>query len=179
MGSATAISSGGARAHRADDLFPARRQSWRDIPDEDSSGFEFDATNLFSINQFPGDDRWSGGPRVNAGMRGNVLMPAGSVGLQLGQEYRWTPDPIFAAGSGVGAKQSDIVGEFEVQLPPYVDLIHSFRVDEQTGTFGRNEIYLRTKWTRSRSMSDFCISTAKTTDPAPRHARGNQRPRNF
>src|SRR5262249_24990024 len=73
----------------------------RQIPDEDSGSFEFDETNLFSITQLPGYDRWSGGPRVNAGVSATALMPSGSVALQLGQEYRWTPDPVFAAGSGL------------------------------------------------------------------------------
>src|SRR5204862_406003 len=39
------------------------------IPNEDSASFEFDETNLFSYNKFPGDDRVETGPRMNAGVR--------------------------------------------------------------------------------------------------------------
>src|SRR6185295_7929542 len=38
------------------------------LPNEDSASIEFDATNLFSPNQSPGLDLWTGGTRSNVGL---------------------------------------------------------------------------------------------------------------
>ena len=42
------------------------------IPNEDSVSFEYDETNLFSINRFSGYDLAEGGARANLGARGDA-----------------------------------------------------------------------------------------------------------
>jgi len=119
------------------------------IPNEDSAGFEFDETNLFSFNKFPGLDLWETGHRANAGLRVSAVFPTGFVEAMIGQNYRLEPDRTFAPESGLGSNQSDIIGRFTVQFPPYIDLTHRFRLDETDGSVRRNEIYMTGKYGRS------------------------------
>ena len=64
-----------------------------DIPNEDSQLPEFDETNLFSLNRFPGLDRLETGLRANLGVSYTRYDPAGwSLGLTLGRVLRAEPD---------------------------------------------------------------------------------------
>ena len=61
----------------------------QDIPNEDSRLPEFDETNLFSLNRFPGLDRLETGLRANLGISYTRYDPAGwSLGMTLGQVLR-------------------------------------------------------------------------------------------
>ncbi len=136
------------------------------IPNEDSTTFEFDETNLFIPNEFPGLDLWTGGSRSNAGVRGTAFFPNGaSVEAILGQEFRTRRDPNFAPGSGVGDERSDIVGRLKLQVAPHIDLVHRFRIDPITSTLRRNEIYLTAKYARSTLDLSYLKLSPETTDP--------------
>lgn len=136
------------------------------IPNEDSTGFSFDETNLFNIDVFPGLDRWSGGPRVNAGARVTALFPTGLVEAIIGQEYRWKEDHAFPPSLGIGDEHSDIVGRFKVQFPPYVQLIHRWRIDPETGSVRDNEVYLSARYGRSAlDLSYLKLSQQQAIDP--------------
>ena len=136
------------------------------IPNEDSTTFEFDETNLFHPNEFPGLDLWTGGSRSNVGVRATAFFEGGSVEAILGQEFRARRDPNFAPGSGVGDTRSDIVGRLKVQFAPYINLTHRFRVDPTTLTLNRNEIYLTANYGRSRLDLSFLKLSPETTDPS-------------
>ena len=70
-----------------------------DIPNEDSRLPEFDETNLFSLNRFPGLDRTETGLRANLGISYTRYDPAGwSLGLTLGRVVRDTEIDEFAEG---------------------------------------------------------------------------------
>jgi LPS-assembly protein len=136
------------------------------IPNEDSTGFAFDETNLFNIDVFPGLDRWSGGPRVNAGARVTAIWPSGLVEAIVGQEYRWKADHSFPPSLGIGDEDSDIVGRLKIQFPPYVQLIHRWRVDPETASVRDNEIYLSARYGRSAiDVSYLKLSEQQSIDP--------------
>jgi LPS-assembly protein len=104
-----------------------------EIPNEDSIGFEFDDTNLFNLNRFPGLDRVDSGTRVDYGL--NWLGELGALGnsnLFAGQSYRITkPDQdIFTANSGVRDRLSDIVGRVQLNPIKELDLLYRFRLSK-------------------------------------------------
>lgn len=114
-----------------------------DIPNEDSASFEFDETNLFSYNKFPGLDTWEEGPRVNAGVRlAAHTLGGGSGSIVLGQSYRFRDDPTFDQDSGLESERSDFVGRIDLRPGRYLDLIHRFRLDRDDLHFRRNEVAL-------------------------------------
>jgi LPS-assembly protein len=136
------------------------------IPSEDSTAFSFDETNLFNIDVFPGLDRWSGGPRVNFGARMTAIWSSGLVEAIVGQEYRWKADHSIPASLGIGDEDSDIVGRLKVQFPPYVQLIHRWRVDPETGSVRDNEFYLSARYGRSAfDLSYLKLSEQQAIDP--------------
>jgi LPS-assembly protein len=100
-----------------------------EIPNEDSAAFEFDETNLFSFNKFPGLDRWETGPRVNAGVRAAAYFDEGFVEAILGQSYRFHEDNAFTEESGLRNQQSDYVGRLTLQPDGNIRLVHRFRID--------------------------------------------------
>jgi LPS-assembly protein len=90
----------------------ASNESDRDplIPNEDSISFEFDETNLFEPNKFPGFDRFEGGLRLNAGFRATYDMSGGRGGsLLVGRSFRTEEDPVFPERVGLREKASDWV----------------------------------------------------------------------
>lgn len=114
-----------------------------DIPNEDSASFEFDETNLFSYNKFPGLDRWEEGPRINAGVRlAAHTLSGGSGSIVFGQSYRFRDDPTFDSDSGLESERSDYVGRIDLRPGRYLDLIHRFRLDRDDLHFRRNEVSL-------------------------------------
>ncbi len=119
------------------------------IPNEDSSDFLIDETNIFSFDRLPGYDVVETGPRANVGFRGQAIYPSGSVELLVGQEYRLKSDPILAAASGVSATQSDIVSRLTVNFLPHLNVTERVDVDTQTGTLSRNEVYVNAQYGRS------------------------------
>ncbi|MGB0684322.1 MAG: LPS-assembly protein LptD [Magnetovibrionaceae bacterium] len=86
------------------------------IPNEDSVSFNFDDTNLFESNRFPGQDRVEGGPRLAYGFRFGAYGNQGEASsLMIGQGYRFREDDRFADGSGVEERLSDIVTRLEIK----------------------------------------------------------------
>jgi LPS-assembly protein len=135
------------------------------IPNEDSTTFEFDETNLLIPNEFPGLDLWTGGPRSNVAMRATAFFGPGSVEAMLGQEFRTRADPNFAPGAGVGDTRSDIVGRLKVQFPPYLDLVHRFRIDPVNSTLRRNEVYVTANLRSSTLTLSYLKLDPESTDP--------------
>ena len=80
------------------------------IPNEDSVALEFDSTNLFSTDRFPGFDLYEGGLRANLGGRATLDWGAGhSASLLVGRSVRTERNPSFYAGSGLEGLSSDWV----------------------------------------------------------------------
>ncbi len=119
------------------------------IPNEDSTDFQFDETDIFSFNRSPGYDLVETGPRANVGFRTQMLYPSGSVELLVGQEFRLKPDPIFSADSGFSGTASDLVGRLTINFLPHFDFTERVDIDEGSGTLERNEVYIDAYYGRS------------------------------
>jgi LPS-assembly protein len=112
-----------------------------EIPNEDSASFEFDETNLFSFNKFPGLDRWETGPHVNVGFRAAAYFDEGFVEAIVGESFRFHEDDAFTEESGLRNQQSDYVGRLTIQPDSNIRLVHRFRIDQSAFRYERNEIY--------------------------------------
>ena len=112
-----------------------------DIPNEDSLDFEFDDTNLFSLNRFAGNDRVDSGTRFDYGLKWTAAFgDSGTAGAFVGQSYRLSEDrDAFAEGSGLEDKLSDIVGRVQLQPIEDLDLLYRFRLDKDNLRAQRSE----------------------------------------
>jgi LPS-assembly protein len=79
------------------------------VPNEDSVALEFDSTNLFSTNRFPGYDLYEGGRRANVGGRATFNWDDHSASVLVGRSIRDQANPSFYVGSGLEGKSSDWV----------------------------------------------------------------------
>jgi LPS-assembly protein len=112
-----------------------------DIPNEDSRAVDFDDTNLFALNRFPGFDRWSGGARVSYGARWTLDRPRWRIEAEAGQSYRFDDkSDLFPRGTGLSGKFSDFVGRTSLRVGSFVDVTHRFRFDKDSLEVRRNEI---------------------------------------
>ena len=110
------------------------------VPNEDSTTFEFDETNLFRTDKFPGYDLYEGGQRLNVGVRTSVFYDDGRGGsLLVGRSYRSKPDPMFPARSGLQERQSDWVVAAEVTPIKSLTVFSRARVDSNSTSVRRIE----------------------------------------
>ncbi len=114
-----------------------------EIPNEDSRDFEFDDTNLFSLNRFAGLDRVDSGSRVNYGFKWNVFQGSSSSEAFIGQSYALKENDDFSENSGLSDNFSDFVGRVRVNPIDEIDLLYRFRVDDEDFEVRRNELDLR------------------------------------
>ncbi len=111
------------------------------IPNEDSLDVEFDETNLFSANRFPGKDRVEGGSRFVYALRGGVFGEGGgSSTFFIGQSYQFSENTDFAIGSGLNDNRSDIVGRLTISPNKFLDLVYKTRLDADNFDSKRIEI---------------------------------------
>ncbi len=114
-----------------------------DVPNEDSQDFEFDDTNLFSANRFPGLDRVDRGQRIMYGISSAFYgNEGGQTTLFIGQSFRFRRDATFAGDSGLLRKLSDIVGRVNLRPGKYIDLLYRFRLDSKDFKARRSEVRL-------------------------------------
>jgi LPS-assembly protein len=115
------------------------------IPNEDSSAFELNTLNLFSVDRFSGLDVWEGGQRVAYGLRYEYHWLSGaSGGLTVGQSYRFSDIQKFGPDTGLAHNFSDYVARFDLNLPPYVNMFYRLRLDRRTLALRRQEVYFVT-----------------------------------
>lgn len=78
------------------------------IPNEDSRLAEFDESNLFSLNRFPGADAVETGFRANVGLSWTRIDPSGwTLGATVGRVFRADPATGFSTASGLSGDTSD------------------------------------------------------------------------
>jgi LPS-assembly protein len=112
-----------------------------DIPNEDAQSFEFDDTDLFVGNRFPGYDRVDGGQRVDYGLHAGVFNPtAGSTQFLIGESYRFQSDTQFPVGTGLDHRRSDVVGRVTVAPTGFFNLFYRARLDSQDLAMRRQEV---------------------------------------
>jgi LPS-assembly protein len=84
--------------------------------DEDSASFEFDESNLFAANKFPGYDLYEDGVRMNVGGRASILWDDNRRAVLLfGRSFRTRPSTVFLPGSGLQNSSSDWIVAGEAQ----------------------------------------------------------------
>ena len=113
------------------------------IPNEDSLNVEFDDTNLFSENRFPGYDRWESGSRASAGIRYSLYGKDGAqASFLFGQSFRMQEDDSFSASSGLRDQKSDYVSSTQIAPNDEFLIVHRYRLDQENFKFKRNEFDL-------------------------------------
>ncbi len=111
------------------------------IPNEDSRAVDLEDVNLFSLNRFPGYDRYEDGYRVVYGIDYSLLTNDLSIHANIGQSYSFTKEAtIFPDGTGLSRQLSDIVGRTDVRFKNFVRLTHRYRLDKDGFKVRRNEI---------------------------------------
>lgn len=111
-----------------------------DIPNEDSTNVEFDDSNVFARNRFPGYDRVETGTRVNVGLRyARIADDPFTLNASLGQVFRLSETTAFSEGSGLAGMSSDTVASIDVGYGPFLSVVNSYRFDNDF-TLQRSEI---------------------------------------
>jgi LPS-assembly protein len=119
-----------------------------DIPNEDSSSFQLDDSDIFSMSRLPGYDLVETGPRANIGVRTDLIYPSGSIDMLVGQIFRPKPDPIFDEDPDLQGTRSDYVGKISVNFLPHLSVTERVDVDPN-GTLERNEVYISALYGRN------------------------------
>ena len=113
------------------------------IPNEDSLSIEFDDTNLFSLNRFPGRDRVDTGIRFTYGLKWSGLSERGGfTSAFVGQSYRVKENSDFAPNSGLRDQLSDVVGRIRINPLEDVDILYRFRLNKDDLDAERSELGL-------------------------------------
>lgn len=113
----------------------------RDVPNEDSQLVEFDESNLFSLDRFPGADLHERGLRANIGLSYTRINPDGwSLGLLVGRVIRQRDLSQFTAGSGLSGTPSNWLVATQLQAAG-LDLTNRALFNDGFG-FTRDELRL-------------------------------------
>jgi LPS-assembly protein len=111
------------------------------IPNEDSQDFEFDDTNLFKADRFPGLDKAEDGGKVSYGLRYSGYGNRGELFSGLfGQSYRFFGDQTFPENSGVGEHFSNYVGRIDLTPDPLLDVRYRFSLDQSSLALTSSEL---------------------------------------
>ncbi len=101
------------------------------IPNEDSTLVEFDESNLFSLDRFPGSDAFEGGTRANLGLSYMRYDPKGwTLGVTAGRVVRLTDPAQFSLASGLAGQKSDWLLAWGVQDAAGLSLTNRVLVDD-------------------------------------------------
>jgi LPS-assembly protein len=113
---------------------PIAQLVWTDVlgdetpPNEDSQLPEFDETNLFALDRFPGRDRVESGFRANLGVGYSRHDPAGwTLGVVVGRVLRLDEKAQFTAGTGLDGRSSDWVGAVSLTFDSGLVALNRFR----------------------------------------------------
>lgn len=107
---------------------------------EDSIAFEFDETNLFRANKFPGYDLYEDGLRANVGARGTILWDDGRrASLLIGRSLRTQTNDAFSVQSGLRRKDSDWIVSASAEPMQGVSLFTRARLDADNLSVARAE----------------------------------------
>lgn len=135
------------------------------IPNEDSQYFEFNDTDLFVPNRFPGFDLVDTGQRVDYGLRGAIYADNGAAArFVVGQSYAFQNDSEFLPGSGLTTRLSDLVGRATLTPFDNLNLIYRFRLgegdfamrtQEVAAVLGPPTLNLRLTYTQLSALADY------------------------
>ena len=117
-------------------------QNPKKIPNEDSTVFEADDSNLLSPDRLPGIDRVESGQRVVYGLRFGIYGSGNSqMTAFIGQSYRPHTDNSLNEDNFIEEGLSDIVGRVDLTPMRYVDILYRFAFSsDDLGRPKRNEV---------------------------------------
>jgi LPS-assembly protein len=108
---------------------------------EDSLTFEFDESNLFRVNKFPGYDLYETGLRLNVAGRASVLWDDGRrASLLVGRSFRDQRDEVFSPTSGLRSRGSDWIVAADAQPIQALSFFTRARLDAETFEVKRAEM---------------------------------------
>ncbi len=111
------------------------------VPNEDARAVDLEDSNLFSLNRFPGYDRFEDSTRFTYGVDYSLSLPDFSFDANIGQSYRLTLRPtLLPNGTGLSDRTSDIVGRNVLRYKDLVTLTHRYRLDKDGLAIRRNEL---------------------------------------
>jgi len=111
------------------------------VPNEDSRAVDLEDTNLFSLNRFPGYDRFEDNFRITFGLDWKLRTTDFNVDVNVGQSFRLNNrETILPDGTGLSEKVSDVVGRTRVRFKDIVQFTHRYRLDKDNFAIRRNEI---------------------------------------
>lgn len=115
---------------------PVAQVVWSDggngtIPNEDSRLVEFDESNLFSLNRFPGSDVVEDGLRLNLGIGWTRIDPSGwTIGVTVGRVLREEAATGFSTASGLSGSTSDWLLAVTADTPSGLELAGRIIADD-------------------------------------------------
>lgn len=111
------------------------------VPNEDARAVDLEDSNLFSLNRFPGYDRFDDTTRFTYGVDWAFSLPDFTFDANIGQSYRLNARPsLLPDGTGFSGRVSDIVGRNVVRYRDFVSLTHRYRLDKDGFAIRRNEL---------------------------------------
>jgi LPS-assembly protein len=127
------------------------------LPNEDAQSLNFDASNLFSVDKFSGNDRVEGGGRANVGVQATTQFDrGGSINVLFGQSYQLFGLNSFAVAdltntgvdSGLATSKSDYVARVNYSPNRTYTFSTRARFDEATLNVSRFEAEGRASFDR-------------------------------
>ena len=111
------------------------------LPNEDARSIDLEDTNLFSLNRFPGYDRFEDGTRIVYGVDWAYDAANFSIQANIGQSYRLSSKiQLFPDGTGLTNQSSDVVGRTTIKYKRFLTLTQRYRLDKDDLAIRRNEI---------------------------------------
>ena len=102
------------------------------IPNEDSTLVEFDESNLFALDRFPGNDAFEAGNRANIGVNYLRSDPNGwTLGITAGRVVRLRDLGQFSAASGLNGQKSDWLIAWSLQDAAGLSLTNRLLLSDQ------------------------------------------------
>ncbi len=133
-----------------------------DIPNEDSLVVEFDETSLFDLNHFSGYDLVEEGPRLNLGLRYEIIDDNFSFDAAFGRVVRLKENTDFGTSTGLSGAESDFVGAFSISIGEHLSLRNRLRFANDFSV-ARNEIFGDVSWGPVRLEGGYIFLKADPT----------------
>ena len=132
-----------------------------EIPNSDSSIFDFSDTNLFSSNRFSGYDRVESGTRVNYGVKWSIYNQGKSRSFQalIGQTFTVHDDNELSDVMGYDNHLSNYIGHLLLRFK-YIVLSYRFRVNQRDFHARKNDVKLEVGSSPLRLGVDYLFQDA-------------------
>lgn len=114
-----------------------------DIPNVDSTVFDFNDTNLFSTNRYAGYDRVESGSRMNYGLQWSFYPKSDAPSIQFlfGQSYRLRDGEDLSDPMGYKNHFSSYVGRLKLDYK-FLTMMYRFRLEEGSFKAQKNDVVL-------------------------------------